>query len=298
MFPDQECYNRRMSDQEKLAQRDFGSVDTIGAEINRENIMAIVGVQRAVLMQVAHPLVAQSVIDFSQFDTDTVGRFIRTRNLGQRIAFGDRNEALGAVRHINRLHDTIHGTLKEDVGAWPKGTPYDAMDPELLKWVWASLIDTSLVTYERFVRPLSGEDKERFYQESRSSLALFGGKPEETPDNLDEFRAYMDEMVQSRKVEVGSSAREIAHKVFVEHIPGVKQLAIPFNKITADMLPEKLREQYGLEVKPWEKRLIVDQAGKYSRLLHKHMPFPKLLRFSAHYLKAADRSSDESLTNQ
>ncbi|HCJ35278.1 MAG TPA: DUF2236 domain-containing protein, partial [Ktedonobacter sp.] len=43
-----------------------------------------------------------------------------------------------------------------------------ASDPELLLWVFATLIDTILYTYPIFIGPLSLQEQEQYYQESKT----------------------------------------------------------------------------------------------------------------------------------
>jgi uncharacterized protein (DUF2236 family) len=47
------------------------------------------------------------------------------------------------------------------------GAAYRALDPDLLLWVHATLVDTALVVYRRFFRPLSLADEARYYAEMK-----------------------------------------------------------------------------------------------------------------------------------
>jgi ER-bound oxygenase mpaB/B'/Rubber oxygenase, catalytic domain len=68
----------------------------------------------------------------------------------------------------------VRGVLREAVGRFPAGTSYDAMDPELSLWVHATLIDTSLVVYQRFVTPLTYAQEAEYWADSCAVAQLLG----------------------------------------------------------------------------------------------------------------------------
>src|SRR6476469_5070217 len=116
---------------------------SIGRKINREGAV-LLGWGRAILMQMAHPLVATGVATFSDFDQGAAGYLRRVhRTVGGMLAitFGTPEEAQRVIDRINGIHDQVHGTLSEALGPFPAGTRYSARDPELLLWVHATLVD-------------------------------------------------------------------------------------------------------------------------------------------------------------
>jgi len=135
--------------------------------IAREMII-LVGGTRAVLLQIAHPLVAAGVYEHSRYMRDPFGRAWQTFFLGQLLVFGTTQKSREAAKTINRLHRKVHGTLSQAAGRYQSGTPYDARDPELLLWVYATLVDTTLLTYSLLIRPLTLQEKEDYYQESKN----------------------------------------------------------------------------------------------------------------------------------
>src|ERR1700736_2729873 len=126
--------------------------DSITRRVNRENIL-LLGGGRALLMQLAHPKVAAGVDEHSDFRAHPVRRLRRTIRMTMAIVFGDRETALGAARGVNQVHANV------------RGRDYEAMDPELLLWVYATLADTAVVTYETFVQPLAAHEREAFHDE-------------------------------------------------------------------------------------------------------------------------------------
>jgi uncharacterized protein (DUF2236 family) len=188
-------------------------------------------------MQLAHPKVAAGVDEHSDFRAHPIRRLRRTIRMTMAIVFGDRETALAAARSVNQVHTKV------------RGPDYHALDPELLLWVHATLADTALVTYETFVQPLQRGEREEFYQEFKLLGELLGIPRERFPDAFVDFEAYLDQMVSSGPVHVDDRARELALQVLrprLRLLPG--PVMIPFNVVTAGMLPPPLREQFGL---PW-----------------------------------------------
>src|ERR1700680_2697463 len=105
---------------------------------------------RALLMQAAHPLVAEGAIDHSTYATDPFGRFERTVEWVTVVCFGTTAEARRVSRRVNRLHGAVHGTLGRGHGTkrFRPATAYSGRDPELLRWVHATFVDTMLVAHD------------------------------------------------------------------------------------------------------------------------------------------------------
>jgi uncharacterized protein (DUF2236 family) len=226
--------------------------DSIVRTVNRENVL-ILGGGRALLMQLAHPKVAAGVDQHSDFRVQPVRRLRRTIRMTMAIVFGDRETALAAVRTVNQAHARV------------RGADYRAMDPDLLLWVHGTLVDSALVTYETFVRRLSGRKREDFYRQMNVAAELLGVPRDRFPATYADFREYMDSMVASGPVRVDRLARELARHVLrprLRLIPGGAM--IPFEVITTGLLPPALREQYGL---PWGRR-----QERFYRLVVKALP--------------------------
>jgi len=94
--------------------------------INRETAL-LAGGGRALLLQVAHPLVAAGVAQHSDFETNPWRRLVRTLDVGTKIVFGDPQTSAAAARALRRRHETVRGVSDE-------GVPYEANDPALLLW--------------------------------------------------------------------------------------------------------------------------------------------------------------------
>src|SRR5215510_11147750 len=72
----------------------YAGPNSVTWRIAREYVV-LLGAGRAVLMQLAHPLVAAGVLQHSSFLRDPLGRSYRTVEFTQVLAFGSRDEAHG-----------------------------------------------------------------------------------------------------------------------------------------------------------------------------------------------------------
>ena len=195
-------------------------------------------------MQLAHPKVAAGVDEHSDFRAHPIRRLRRTIRMTMAIVFGDRDTALAAARGVNQVHAKV------------QGAGYRALDPDLLLWVYATLADTALVTYEAFVKRLLPREREEFHQEFKLLGELLGIPPDRFPDTVRDFDRYLEQMVSDGPVRVDARARELAEQVMrppTRVLPS--PVMIPLNVITTGLLTPPLREQYGLPWGPGQRRV-------------------------------------------
>ena len=196
----------------------------------------------ALLLEVAHPLVAAGVAEHSDFRRDPFGRLQRTLAAITALALEPRGAALAAARGVARAHERVCGRLPEAVGPFAAGTSYRGRDPDLVLWVWATLVDTALAVYRDFVGPLDASALAEYHRDQRALALLLGAPADRTPGDPSAFRSWFDEMVAGDALTVGATAREIARAVL--DTPGVARGPVPL--ITAALLPERLRRDFGL----------------------------------------------------
>ena len=121
--------------------------------INREAVLLGAG-PTALLLQVAHPLVAEGVAQHSSFTADPFKRLHGTITTTMDLVFGDGLAAERAVRKLNGVHASVRGSV-DDEHARQLAPAYRALDPDLLLWVQVTLIITSVRAYHRWVSPLT-----------------------------------------------------------------------------------------------------------------------------------------------
>jgi uncharacterized protein (DUF2236 family) len=226
----------------------------ITRQLHRE-VVLLAGWGRAILLQLAHPLVAQGVADHSTFADTRRGRAIRLRRtLGAMLAltFGTPEDAAAVSRGINRIHDRVHGRLEAAAGSLPAGAQYSAHDPALLTWVHATLVDTFLITYERFVGPLTRAEKDRYCIEAAAAGPRFGIPAGMIPDTTAALAEYVDHMLASGDIVVTDTARRLAADVLSLGLPpAVQALAAPARLPVVGLLPDGIRAAYGFK---WARR--------------------------------------------
>jgi len=241
--------------------------DSLAWRIDRE-VMVLAGGSCALLMQAAHPVVAAGVVQHSTYATDPFGRLKRTLTSSFDVAFGSRARADAAIRRVNAIHASVRGRL-------PDGAPYSASDPEALLWVHATLVDTALRVYSRFVEPLSPADEQAYHEEAAQVATHLGVAPSDLPDRIEDLRAWIDAMIESGRVRVAPDARSIARTV-LRPIPWVPRLAWEAaHLISLATLPAPLRRQYGLGWSPARERGIDRLAAVSRRALPLLPPFAR-----------------------
>src|SRR5207249_8345801 len=117
-------------------------------------------------------------------------RLAHTGKAFELIYFGTRAEADRVLSYVNRLHEQVKGTLPEDAGPFPAGTPYSAFDPELMLWTVAVIAESAQCFYELLVRELSAEEREHLWQDYLRFGDLFGMPREQAPATWEEFRGW------------------------------------------------------------------------------------------------------------
>jgi uncharacterized protein (DUF2236 family) len=195
----------------------------------------LLGGGRALLMQLAHPLVARGVAEHSSFDRDRIGRLLRTLRPTYAMVFGTPQQARAAAAGVHRLHERV------------TGDGYRALDPELLLWVYATLVDTALLMHDRFVEPLDTATADGYYRDSAALAAMWGVPAEALPPDLAAFRAYLERMLTT--IEVTDEARRLAAQLFALDSPLAPALWLS-KELTAGLLPPRLRRAYGLAWDP------------------------------------------------
>src|SRR5215207_7802896 len=102
--------------------------------LNREAMLLLGAGPRALLLQIAHPLVAAGVAEHSDFRSDPWARLAGTLDSYLRIVYGTADAARGEIRRLSRLHRGIRGEVAEPEVRARHGRRYSALDPELSLW--------------------------------------------------------------------------------------------------------------------------------------------------------------------
>lgn len=233
--------------------------------VQREQIVGLSG-PRALLMQAAQPVAFAGFFMSTGALDDPYERLRRTAGVLRLIAFGERRAADRATARVRAVHRRVRGTLPGAAGRFPAGTPWAADDPELLLWIIATLVDSSLLVYQRYVAALTREEREAYWQDYRVVGRLFGLRDGDMPATIEEFESYMADMLSSDVLQVSAQARRLALEIVLR--PPVPLQARPLlelaNFITIGLLPETLRRQYGLRWDP-VRGLMLRVGAEYTK---------------------------------
>jgi len=218
--------------------------------LNREAMLLLGAGPRALLLQLAHPQVAAGVADHSDFRSDPWARLRATLRSYLAIVYGTTTAARAEIRRLNALHRTITGPT------------YRAHDPELSLWVHATLVDSTIVTADAWLEPISRERRRRYYAETLSIGRAFGITADLLPRDLDAFQAYVEAMLApDGAIHVGDLARELADVVVRPPLgPLAPALAAVPTRAYAwtlwpaiGLLPASVRTAYGFGWGPLER---------------------------------------------
>ena len=237
---------------ERLASRDgYFPPGSVIRRVGNTPVTPFLGGGTAVLLQVAHPLVAAGVAAHSDYRHDLWRRLARTLRALYLITFGSRSEADQAAAAVQAVHRHIHGTTTTPLGRYPAGTHYSAEDPQLQLWVHATLVHASLSAYQRFDQLLTATEQESYYQQMATVARLFGVPAEIIPARLNDFHDYFQAQIESDNISVTQIARDIAQVILDAPLPAPLRMIAPAHRLaTRAQLPPTLRDQYQLHWSP------------------------------------------------
>ncbi len=258
--------------------------DSVSWKVNRESALFLAAT-RAALLQLAHPWVASAIAEHSKTFHDPIARFHQTFRIMFIMSFGSVEQAFAAARQLHRRHQGIRGTLSESAGGFARGASYEANEVAALVWVYATLIDSSVLAYELVLPPLTSVEREQYYTEARQTAALFGIPRECWPQDWAGFDRYMKSTLQSDILGVTAATRQMGHRL--QDGAGLA-LRPPFwfRALTIELLPLRLREEFQFPLGERER----GSAGRALRWIRRVHPYlPTAMRFVGPYNEAMSR---------
>ena len=254
-------------------------------EVNKYSV-TFFGAGRAALLQLAHPWVANAIVQHSKTVSDPWGRFRRTFTNVFTMTYGSVDQLLRCCIAVHNIHRAMTGTIATGAGAFAKGSAYQANDAGAMIWVHATLWETSVKMYELFIRELSPAEKEQYYQESKLFAFCFGIAEELLPPAWDDFLAYNEAMWASDQLTVGPEAREIARFLF-DFNPALRPVLDHYRVLTSMVMPVRLREQFGLP--PANERSMAAFRRTTGLIRRVHPWLPRRLAYLPAYVEARRR---------
>lgn len=242
---------------------------TPAERVNAERLV-VLGWGRAILLQLAHPLVAAGVAEHSTFRDRPAARYLRLHSTIQAmlaLTFGSPEARRRSLDHINEIHDRVHGTLAEGAGRFAAGTPYSAHDPRLLRWVDATLRDSLPLAYETFVGPLSVAEHDSYCAEGDEVMTALGIPAGSRPRTRSALHTYMSEMHASGAIAVTPAARDLAREVVAPPYGAALWPASRVSRLAAiGLLPPTVREAYGFAWNASDQQALDAWAARIRRL--------------------------------
>ena len=229
-------------------------------QVNREGVL-LLGGGTAIILQLAHPLVAAGVAQHSNYREEPWARLYRTLDMTTKIMFGPTDLADDTARKLRHMHGLIRGKTEESAGRFPAGTPYDARSPDLRMWVHATLVHVSLAVYTRYVGRLSVDEQRRYYDEQMLLGVKFGVPRDEQPPDFETFNEYFDDMLASDSIAVTHALRDVVDATLHPPLPRIAAPVVQaLNLATVGLLPASLRAELDL---PWGRnRARMFEAGR------------------------------------
>lgn len=259
--------------------------DTVAWSVFGETVN-LLGAARALLLQFADPIVAQALVEHSTLVDEAPLRLHRTLEYVYGMMFGEGSTMLRLAREVHGKHARIEGSVRTDQGRHHAGDRYSANRVEHLLWVAATVVDTSVLTHEALVGPLSVSDKDRLVAEAVDLFGLFGIPQERAPSSWADFRRYFDGVLGSGTLVIGDDARALAHGVLRAPRRESEPLFWVMRRLTARWLPEPLRAPFGLDDGPLSRA----GAAALERTIRAAVPrLPRALRYCPARLDAERR---------
>jgi uncharacterized protein (DUF2236 family) len=199
------------------------------------DIIYFSGSQLAVLLQLSHPDIAEAISKHSSFARHPMARFEITERYINTILYGSPAER---VRIISRLHHSHSGV---------KGAKYSADNPDLQKWVAATLFVSFVTVQESFFGKLPTPVLEGLLKEYAIFATAIGMPASLWPDSLAEFWEFWDSKIANMPVtaRAASVARDV---LYPKSIPLWLRVVLPIFRIwTTYWLPTRHRLLYCLK---------------------------------------------------
>jgi uncharacterized protein (DUF2236 family) len=250
--------------------------DSVTWDVMRDPVVGLAA-GTALLLQVPHPSVAAGVAEHSDYTTDPFARLWGTLHVMGKLSFGTPEESRAMAATLRRIHRPVRGVTAE-------GVPYRASDPDLLVWVWATLLVAALAAYERVHGRLSPVDRERLQREQLLVARACGVPEGRAPATTAEFDAYVADVLATtlRPTPVARQVIALSRRPPLPRPLGAVLGAVN-DAAMAGFLPAPLRRDLGLELDATRRRrfralLAVARAGRILPRPVRQLPMAYLVR--------------------
>lgn len=239
--------------------------------VHRERMVGLMYGQRALAIGAIDPRNFVGTLTHTRHPERPFKRLAATGKMFEEIFFGTKADADRVLAAVHGMHSTVKGELPEDAGEMPAGTPYSALDSELMLWTIAVSAESAVYFYELFVRKLSPQELDSFWADYTRFGELFGMDASVSPRSWAEFREYFDAKVLGSAAHLTPEAVHVGSAVMLE-IPTARSrwpAMQVHNVILRQSLPKRIRDLYGVKTGPADAAAFrgAVRAARASRLV-------------------------------
>jgi len=159
--------------------------DSVTWQLHADPTMWVAGIS-SLFLQALHPRAVAGVVQNSNFQTDPLGRLVRTANFVGLSTYGTRPEVNERAAHVRAVHRSLRGTDPRT------GNRFRVDEPDLLLWVHCAETWSFLQVLRRAGYPLTDRQADRYLDEQRTAATLVGLQADEVPGSRAAMREYFD----------------------------------------------------------------------------------------------------------
>lgn len=250
--------------------------DSMSWKINGDMASVVIGGIGAIVMEILHPSVMAGVQDLSSYQEQPERRGKTTFGYVVTTTFANTTAATRLINVVKKMHSQVEGTR-------PDGVPYRALDPELIGWVHTCIPWAIMTAYERYNRPLSNEQKDRYLSE-QAVIGRMGGA-----DEIPETAADLREYVEAMRPKLAVTQQTLQFFEFLMTMPfGVPlpgALSRPAHRFQAEagmsLMPAWARRMTGFDSLAIERRLVYNPGlAAYARAIRWAFGTPEYKRLA------------------
>jgi uncharacterized protein (DUF2236 family) len=217
--------------------------------VHEEKAVGLLYGQRALCIGALKPLNYVGTSEHTRSKLTPFKRITHTAAMFEAVFFGSRTEADRVLGMVHRMHERVVGELPQDAGPYyPAGTPYAALDPQLMLWTVAVIADSAIWFYEQLVRPLDDAQREALWQDYMYFAELFRTPREALPATYAAFRAWYEQQLAGPDLFLTEEARYMGYVSAFEIPMSASRAAAKrvHDLVMLGSLPARVRELYGL----------------------------------------------------
>ena len=156
-------------------------------KVHKEPILTLGGL-RSLYLQALHPRAVAGIAQNSGYKSDPWGRFMRTSEYIGTVLYGTTAEVELAASRLRRMHSRMTAVDPRT------GETFRIDEPDLLRWVHVTEVESFLTTARRAGLSLTDEEVDTYYTEQLRGAELVGLDPATVPATAAEMAAYYEKM--------------------------------------------------------------------------------------------------------